>query len=433
MVERATGLISPAVYLKRRSGLREWSKLRYNRLVQIKFAKLKINNFKASIFVHKIPILIFLALSIISVILILFLISNLTKQNNQNLTLSQKLKDVSLKLKNLENEDQYKINRSLRENIKNIENSYKEAVTLYEKITDLKAQKQDTKNLDKEFAQSLDYLSNLNYSSASASLKVLSLDIKKKEDELAALQTKVSTPQNIVQSNTPPGSGFSVQSVATENGNFTVYIVAADLNSTRVIVDTASNGDCSNNCPVLSLADYVSRSGAFAGINGSYFCPAEYPSCAGKTNSFDLLVMNKNKVYFNSSNNVYSTNPAVIFSGSSARFVGQALQWGRDSGVDSVLSNYPLLVSGGNIAYSVGGDAKYAPKGTRTFIAVKGFTVFIGAVLNASMAESAIVLKTLAMDNALNLDQGGSTALWSGGYKLGPGRSIPNAILFVRK
>jgi len=31
------------------------------------------------------------------------------------------------------------------------------------------------------------------------------------------------------------------------------------------------------------------------GINGSFFCPADYPTCAGKTGSFDLLVMNKNK------------------------------------------------------------------------------------------------------------------------------------------
>ena len=29
--------------------------------------------------------------------------------------------------------------------------------------------------------------------------------------------------------------------------------------------------------------------------------------------------------------------------------------------------------------------------------------------------------------------QSGSTALWSGGYKVGPGRNIPNAILFVNK
>jgi len=407
--------------------------------VHIKLPKLKIENIKIFISSHKLALTVYFGLTVIFVVTfvayLLFLNSNLTKQNNQNIILSEKLNDVSLKLKDLKNQDQYKINQSLRENVKNIETSYKETVSLYEKIVDLKAQKQDTKDLDKELAQSLNYLSALNYSSASASLKILTLDIKKKEDKLAAAQVQSSPPQNvnITQSNVPPSGGFSVQSVSTDNGSFTVYIVAADLNSTRVIVDTASDGDCSNNCPVLSLSDYVSRSGAFAGINGTYFCPAEYPSCVGKTNSFDLLIMNKNKVYFNSSNNVYSTNPAVIFSGSSARFVGQALEWGRDTGVDAVLSNYPLLVSGGNVAYSGGGDAKFAPKGTRTFVAAKGNMVFIGAVLNASMADSAKVLKTLGMDNALNLDQGGSTALWSGGYKLGPGRSIPNAILFIRK
>lgn len=418
---------------KPKDGLKEWSKPLYNKLVQVKLSKLKTINLKSLINTHKITLAVFFGLTAVFVISMIFLNSNLIKQDNENVVISEKLKDISLKLKNLENQDQYKINLSLKENIKNIETSYKEAVNLYEKITDLRAQKQDTKDLDKEFAKSLNYLSLLNYSSSSASLKILSLDIKKKEDELVVVQTKVLTPQNITQSNTAPASGFSVQSVSTDNGSFTVYIIAADLNSTRVIVDTASDGDCGNNCPVLALSDYVARSGAYAGINGSYFCPAEYPSCAGKTGTFDTLLMNKNKVYFNSSNNIYSTNPAVIFSGSSARFVGQALQWGRDTGVDSVLSNYPLLISGGNISYGGGGDAKYAPKGTRTFVGAKGNTVFIGAVLNASMADSAKVLKTLGMENALNLDQGGSTALWSGGYKLGPGRSIPNALLFVRK
>ena len=382
---------------------------------------------------HKATFLIFGLLTFVFVFALVILVFRINQITEDNLNLESKLKDTSVKLNELKNQDQYKINAGLKENIKNIETSYKDAVKLYERILDLKAQKQDTKDLDKEFAKSLNYLSDLNYSSASASMKVLSLDIKKKEDALSESLAKVSIPQNITQSNTPPSGGFSVQSVSTDNGNFTVYIVAADLNSTRVIVDTASNGDCSNNCPALPLSDYVSRSGAYAGINGSYFCPAEYPSCAGKTNSFDLLVMNKNRVYFNSSNNVYSTNPAVIFSGNSARFVGQALEWGRDTGVDSVLSNYPLLVSGGNIAYTGGGDTKYAPKGPRTFIAVKGNMAYMGIVLNASMADSAKVLRALGMENALNLDQGGSTALWSSGYKLGPGRNIPNALLFVRK
>jgi hypothetical protein len=51
----------------------------------------------------------------------------------------------------------------------------------------------------------------------------------------------------------------------------------------------------------------------YAGINGVFFCPSTYPSCAGKTNSFDTLLMNKNKTYFNGTNNIYSTVPAVLF------------------------------------------------------------------------------------------------------------------------
>lgn len=375
-----------------------------------------------------------------SICLILIFVSSFQflsarEEVRKNTVLSGKLKDTSLKLTNLENQDQYKINQQLKGQVNDIETSYKSSVDLYQRILDLKAQKQDTLDLDKEYALGIKYLSDFNYTSGSATLKSLNLDIKKKEDILAQAQIQQSAPAAapVVQSNTPPSSGFSVQSVSTDNGNFTVYMVAADLNSTRVVVDTASDSDCSNNCPTLSLSDYVSRSGAFAGINGTFFCPAEYPSCAGKTGSFDLLVMNKNKHYFNSDNNVYSTNPAVIFYGNSSRFVGQALEWGRDTSVDAVLSNYPLLVSGGNVVYGGGGDAKFSQKGPRGFVAVKGSTVYIGDVLNASMTDSAKVLKALGMDNAMNLDEGGSTALWSGGYKLGPGRNIPNALLFIRK
>ena len=143
--------------------------------------------------------------------------------------------------------------------------------------------------------------------------------------------------------------------------------------------------------------------------------------------------MNHKKTYFNSGNNVYSNNPAVIFGGSYIRFVGQVSQWGRDTGIDSMLSNFPMLVQGGNIAFGGDDDPKKGSKGARSFVANKGNTVYIGVVHNATVAESARVLKTLGMENGLNLDDGGSTALWSGGYKVGPGRNLPNVILFARK
>jgi hypothetical protein len=233
-----------------------------------------------------------------------------------------------------------------------------------------------------------------------------------------------------VINNAPPGSGYSRQSVKTDTGTFTVSLIAADIGSTKVIVDTASTSDCGSNCPALSLSDYVSRNGGWAGVNGTYFCPKDYPSCVGKENTFDLLVMNKDKYYFNSGNNVYSTNPAVIFGSGYIRFVTSGSEWGRDTGVNGVLMNYPLLVFNSNIVFGGDEDPKKGSKGSRSFVANKGSTVYIGVVHSATVAESARVMKAMSMDNALNLDNGGSTALWHGGYKVGPGRAIPNAIIF---
>lgn len=354
-------------------------------------------------------------------------IFNKTQENDR---LSQEVSSISGELRKLREDDQYKRNERLAGDIKHIEATYTQTVSVYEELLKLKEQSRDTRKFDSAFADVLTALSRRNYASASGSLTKLQADIRAEQAKIAA---SFVIPVNIRESNIPPGSGFSRQSVSTDIGDYLIDMVAADMGSTRVIVDTASDGTCSRDCPVKSLSEYVSRSGAMAGINGSYFCPAEYPSCVDKKNSFDTLLMNKNKVYFNSDNNVYSTVPAVIFLGGSMRFVGRSLEWGRDTGVDGVIANQPLLLSGGSIAFGGGSDPKQGSKGSRSFVGNKGSTAYIGVVHNATVAEVAVALKALGLDNALNLDSGGSTALWSGGYKVGPGRNIPNAILFVRK
>lgn len=330
----------------------------------------------------------------------------------------------------LQNDDQFVKNVQLSEEMKHMQTTYKQAVTVYEALLDLRAVTKDTVKLEERLANSLSELTKRNWSSASSDLAKLSTDIEQTKTKIAAAFV---IPASVVENNTPPGTGFSRQSVKADIGTYLVDIVAADMGSTRVIVDTASDSDCRNDCPVLSLGDYVSKNGAFAGINGSYFCPSTYPQCADKKNSFDTLLMNKKKTYFNSDNNVYSTVPAVIFLGGSMRFVGRSLDWGRDTSPDGVIANQPLLLSGGNIAFGGGDDPKQGSKGSRSFVGNKGSVAYIGVVHNATVAEVAHVLKAMGLDGALNLDSGGSTALWSGGYKIGPGRNIPNAILFVRK
>lgn len=364
----------------------------------------------------------------------------LSEKNNKLITLSQEemklrsdYRKLDKKLKLILSEDQYIKNKALTEEINDIHTTYKKTVKTYEDLLKLQDAGGNTEKLDNLIAESLVLLSERNYASAESILGEINTGIQKEQETLATKAKEFTIPKNVAVNNSPPASGYQRQQVSTDLGNFLIDIVSADLGSTRVIVDTASEETCRDNCPVMSLADYVSRSGAFAGINGSYFCPATYPSCAGKTNSFDTLLMNKNKVYFNSDNNQYSTVPVAVFGDGWARFIGKSLDWGRDTGVNGVIANQPLLLSGGNIVFGGDGDPKKGSKGNRSFVGNKGSVVYIGITHNATVAENAYALKALGLENALNLDSGGSTALWAGGYKAGPGRNIPNAVLFVRK
>lgn len=349
----------------------------------------------------------------------------------QKVNAQEELAKISKELEELKTQDQVKKNEQLKAEIENIQKAYRVAVATYDELVEFKNKTKDTSALDKQFAESLFKLSQKDYSGAQDSLNQISTKIEEEEKKIAASFT---IPATVPESNAPPGSGYNRQSVNVPGlGSYQVSIVAADLGSTKVIVDTAADSDCGSECPVLPLADYVSRNGAFAGVNGTYFCPADYASCAGKTNSYDLLVMNHRKTYFNSGNNVYSSNPAVILGDGYVRFVTAASQWGRDTSPNGVLSNFPLLVFNSQVVFGGDDDPKKGSKGGRSFVANKGNMVYVGVVHSATVAESARVLQTLGMENTLNLDDGGSTALWSGGYKVGPGRNLPNVILFVRK
>lgn len=348
--------------------------------------------------------------------------------------LMAELAKTSQALSDLEAEDQVKRNQDLTAEITSIQQTFGQSIAAYEKVLDLQGDTTAAKiqPLNAKFSQILTLLSQRNYESAQTELAALNTQIQKLQSELAALEPPVATTIPVV--NTPPNSGYSRQAVDTEVGRFQVDILGADMGSTRVVVETASAGDCADNCPVSSLADFVGRAGGFAGINGPYFCPAEYPSCAGKANSFDTLLMNKDKTYFNSDNNVYSTVPAFIFSGGGARLVGQSSEWGRDTSVDSVIASQPMLLSGGNVTFGGDGDPKKGSRGNRSFIATKDNMVYIGVVRGATVAEVARVLKALGMQQALNLDSGGSTAFMADGrYVAGPGRNTPFGIVLVRR
>lgn len=234
----------------------------------------------------------------------------------------------------------------------------------------------------------------------------------------------------------PPGSGLSTINVATEKGNFTATVLSLDMGSTKIITDTANDGDCGNGCLAFNLQTFVTKNGGFAGVNGTYFCPITYPECSGKTNSFDFPVYNTRLGHWINGGNLFWDNRAMVyFDGSTAHYVQDAKSF--SGSLTAGIVNYPGLVNDGNVQIDdnqSGLSDKQKAKGTKVGIGLRGNTIMVVVAMNVNMQEFAYVFKSLGADAALNLDTGGSTALYYGGrYVVGPGRDIPNAVIFASK
>ena len=233
-----------------------------------------------------------------------------------------------------------------------------------------------------------------------------------------------------------PGAGFTRSLVKTSTGEYPLTCIGADKNSMHVVTDSGNDNTCANNCTVMPLDAYAQRNGAFAAINGSYFCPASYPQCAGKINSFDTLFFNsRSHNYLNSDNNVYSVLPFLVIDGAgNARFISHAEQWGRDTGIHAGIMGNPLLVQGGgSVVGNYSEDTRQmTERGPRGAFVQKGNLYYLCIASNITVHDTAELYHTLGADNAMNIDGGGSAALWvNGGYKIGPGRQIPTALMFV--
>lgn len=249
------------------------------------------------------------------------------------------------------------------------------------------------------------------------------------------IKTSAPTPPpNIISA--VPGAGYSSGTIQTEKGAFSASILSIDLSSTRVITDTANDSDCGNGCATLSLSDYVARNGGFAGVNGTYFCPASYSECAGKTDTYDFPVYNTRLGHWINPGNLFWNGRAIFYvDGSGAHYLQNANSFG--GGLTAGIVNYPGLVSGGNVQIDdnqSGLSDKQKAAGTKVGIGVINSNKIIVVVAKSvNMQQFAYVFKALGATGALNLDTGGSAALYHNGYKYGPGRNLPNAIIFTGK
>lgn len=232
----------------------------------------------------------------------------------------------------------------------------------------------------------------------------------------------------------PSGQGYSYTTIQTEKGSHGVHLIKVPLSSVKVKTVSAASSDCKNNCPTKSLADYVRENGGYAGMNGTYFCPPDYGECGSKTNSFDYaLYDSQDGKWLNKKALTWGDTGLMTFSGSSAKFYKRSSEYGG-GGVSAGISNYPSLLRGGEIAIDNGILTAYQKiKGSRDAIGVGGSNLYLAIIYNATMEEAAYAMRALGAKDALNLDAGGSSAMYiNGGYAVGPGRSLPNAIVLTK-
>jgi hypothetical protein len=236
--------------------------------------------------------------------------------------------------------------------------------------------------------------------------------------------------------------------VTTGGGSFVVDVIKLQKDRFRMITAAAESTDCPDDCAALALSAFAQQRNAQIGIHGTYFCPPDYADCASKTNTFlwpffdtTFRIMRNN-----GSLPVHDGPMLVAHTDGTYRFFHRTEDLGTSvssyetaSGktLDAAVANYPSLLEGGTKVVASEpklDDGMKTIKGTRGGIGMNDRFVNLVIARSATVLDLADIFVSLGMKDAMNLDGGGSAALWyDGAYVVGPGRQLPNAILFAAR
>ena len=130
-------------------------------------------------------------------------------------------------------------------------------------------------------------------------------------------------------------------------------------------------------------------------------------------------------------------NGLVVFNGKTPTSYRRAYVYAQgpaaNAPITAGVSMFPLLMQGGSVVDSEAEQTdQQKQKGLKGSIGTDGTYVYLALVSNANVTDSAYVLQALGVRDALNLDGGGTGAMYiGGGYVVGPGRLLPNAVLLT--
>lgn len=235
-----------------------------------------------------------------------------------------------------------------------------------------------------------------------------------------------------------PDDYYKPAKINTEVGQFEIEFIILPKDKFTMITDTADSIDCADNCAAKPLADYVKENQALVGIHGAYFCPPDYSQCAGKINSYNAPVYNSRlKTLINPKKRKFHEGPILSQSNNGEMaFYHRSKELKDFSEVFSAIANNPSLVEYGLVvANQEPLDEKQATvKSFRGGIGYNDQSIFVVIAKAATVPDLAHIFKSLGANFALNLDGGGSSALYyKGKYLTGPGRKLPSAVVFKPK
>lgn len=244
------------------------------------------------------------------------------------------------------------------------------------------------------------------------------------------------------------GMSYAYRPVTTARGTFDAYVVTLRKDRFAMSTSVAAPADCADDCAAKPLVEHASGRGAGIAIHGTYFCPPDYADCAAKTNTFLAPVYDAaTDAMRNASSLVVHEGPMLAHAADGRYFYfhrtkdfGASVadfETAKSASLAGAIANYPSLIEGGVVVVESESrldEGMRTVKATRGGIGMNATSVFLVVARSATVVDLAAVLQALGATDALNLDGGGSAALLYGGtYKVGPGRLLPNAILFTRK
>jgi len=236
--------------------------------------------------------------------------------------------------------------------------------------------------------------------------------------------------------------------VATIDGDFFIDVVAIDLANSelKIITDAIrpypdpalSNGEFG----AQSLGKFVTMNNGIAGINGTYFCASS--GCGGQnyyffpvydSNTFELVNNEQLKYWTTGPIMAWDINNKFYYFKDSREFISIAnFEAKYKVKLQAAMGNKPRLIEDyKNLLIDWEVDKNQAEaKSYRNAIAYKDGIIYLVVARNATVPNLANIMKAMAVEYALNLDGGNSSALWyNDEYMIGPGRDIPNAIVFA--